>query len=165
MDISMLHKSKDCLLHVNKVTSQVVLFEKYLRHIPDQVEGDFIVHFNEAGFSVSHFAFFPLKKDTVFYKAASCQVRIACTFLIHHRAKPRSLNAYHFHKYSLLYTHTKAWREDLQVSPRLLCAMLFHSVYIYSDSVSFSVLHRQTCTIKVLQELRRRRISWSSVHT
>lgn len=62
MYIAMLHKSKDCLLHVNKAMSQVVLFEKYLRHIPVQAEGGFIVHFNEVGFSVSHFAFFPLKK-------------------------------------------------------------------------------------------------------
>lgn len=83
-------------------------------------------------------------------------MRAACIFLICQRAEPRSLNAYHFHKYSLLYTHTRAWREDLQVSPRLLCAMLFHSVCIYSDSASFSVLHRQTCTTKVLQELRRK---------
>lgn len=63
MCISVLHKSKDYLLHVNKVMFQVVLeYETSLRHFPDQVDGDFIVHFSKVGFSVLHFAFFLLRK-------------------------------------------------------------------------------------------------------
>lgn len=42
---------------------QVVLeYETSLRHFPDQVDGDFIVHFSKVGFSVLHFAFFLLRK-------------------------------------------------------------------------------------------------------